>query len=88
MNAKSTKLAWVVRANSTLARAVHLVKGLPVILQLPRDEAIHVIEKWVAWARRRRVPSFVKLPPTAVEHRVEILASNEHGLSNGRIGLR
>ncbi len=40
---------------------------------------------WVSWARRCRIPSFVELQKTIVEHTPSILAAIEHGLSNGRI---
>ena len=82
---QSAKLAWVVQTNPTLARAYYLKEGLRVIFKLPHDEAEEALDKWVAWARRCRIPSFVKLQRTIVQHRAEILASIEHGLSNGRI---
>ena len=82
---QSAKLAWVVATDPTLARAYYLKEGLRVIFKLPHDYAQEALDKWVAWARRCRIPSFVKLQRTIVKHRAEILASIEHGLSNGRI---
>ncbi|MFV0434399.1 MAG: transposase, partial [Leucobacter sp.] len=35
--------------------------------------------------RRSRIPAFVKLQRTIVQHRARILAAIEHRLSNGRI---
>lgn len=79
---QSAKLAWVVQTDPTLGRAYYLKEGLRVIFKLPHEEAGEALDRWVAWARRCRIPSFVKLQRTIVTHRAEILASIEHGLSN------
>jgi len=79
------KLAPVVATNPRLARAYYLKEGLRVIFKLPHADAGEALDTWVAWARRSRIPSFVKLQRSIVKHRVAILASIEHGLSNGRI---
>lgn len=79
------KLAWIVQTDPTLGRAYYLKEGLRVIFKLPHDEAAEALDKWVAWARRCRIPAFVKLQRSIVNHRPAILASIEHGLSNGRV---
>ncbi len=79
------KLAWVVHTNPALGRAYYLKEGLRLVFKLPRDEAAEALDKWISWARRCRIPSFVKLQRSIVKHRAAILASIEHGLSNGRI---
>ena len=56
-----------------------------MIFKLPLMEAIEALDKWVGWARRCRIPAFVKLQTSIVKHRTAILASIEHGLSNGRV---
>ena len=56
-----------------------------MIFKLSLDEAIESLDRWISWARRCRIPSFVKLQRSIVKHRTAILASIEHGLSNGRI---
>ncbi len=73
------------QTNPTLGRAYYLKEGLRVIFKLPLNEATEALDKWVAWARRCRIPAFVKLQRSIVKHRTAILASIEHGLSNGRI---
>ena len=78
------KLAWIVHTDPTLGRAYYLKEGLRVIFKLQIDEAIEALDKWVGWARRCRIPAFVKLQRSIVKHRIAILASIEHGLSNGR----
>jgi transposase len=82
---QQTKLAWIVQTDPRLARAYYLKEGLRVIFKLPLAEATEALDKWVGWARRCRIPSFVKLQKSIVKHRTAILASIEHGLSNGRV---
>ncbi|TFB69774.1 ISL3 family transposase [Cryobacterium glaciale] len=81
---QQAKLAWIVQTDPRLARAYYLKEGLRVI-KLPLGEATEALDKWVGWARRCRIPSFVKLQKSIVKHRTAILASIEHGLSNGRV---
>ncbi|WP_104133078.1 ISL3 family transposase [Cryobacterium sp. M91] len=82
---QQAKLAWIVQTDPRLARVYYLKEGLLVIFKLPLDEATEALDKWVGWARRCRIPSFVKLQKSIVKHRTAILASIEHGLSNGRV---
>jgi len=79
------QLDWVVRTHPDLARAYYLKEGLRMIFRLPLDEATEALDKWISWARRSRIDAFVKLQRSIVKHRDAILASIEHGLSNGRI---
>ena len=39
----------------------------------------------MSWARRCRIPAFVKLAKSIVKHKARILAAIEHDLSNGLI---
>lgn len=80
-----TKLAWIASTDPKLHRAYQLKEGLRVVFQLPYDEAGEALDRWVGWARRCRIPAFVKLQKSIVAHRSSILAAIEHGLSNGRI---
>lgn len=82
---QQTKLAWIVQTDPRLARAYYLKEGLRTVFKLPYDEAVEALDKWVAWARRCRIPAFVKLQKSIVQHRTAILAAIEHGLSNGGI---
>lgn len=56
-----------------------------MVFQLPYDQAGQALDRWVGWARRSRLPAFVKLQKSIVAHRSSILAAIEHGLSNGRV---
>jgi transposase len=82
---QQTKLAWIAKTNPRLHRAYLLKEGLRLVFQLGHDEAVEVLDAWIAWARRCRIPAFVDLQRRIVKHRASILAAIEHGLSNGRI---
>lgn len=79
------KLGWIVQTDPALGRAYYLKEGLRTVFKLPHQEAGEALDRWVSWARRSRIESFVKLQRSIVKHRDAILASIEHGLSNGRI---
>jgi transposase len=81
---QQAKLEWVALTDPKLYRAYQLKEGLRVIFKMPPDEAAEALDRWTSWARRCRIPAFVKLARTITEHRAGILASIEHGLSNGR----
>ena len=52
---------------------------------MPYDAAVEALDRWVSWARRCRIPAFVKLAKSIVKHKPRILAAIEHNLSNGLI---
>ncbi len=82
---QQAKLAWIAKADPRLHRAYLLKEALRLIFQLPHDEAVPALEAWIAWARRCRIPVFVRLQRTITAHKAPILAAIEHGLSNGLI---
>lgn len=82
---QQAKLAWVATTDPRLHRAYLLKEGLRVVFQLPYDEAVEALDRWISWARRCRIPAFVKLQKSIVKHRDRILAAIEHDLSNGLV---
>ncbi|MGP5525247.1 ISL3 family transposase [Glutamicibacter arilaitensis] len=82
---QEVKLAWLVKTDPRLGRAYYLKEGLRTVFRLPHADAVVALERWVSWARRCRIPAFVKLQKSIVKHRDSILASIRHKLSNGRI---
>ncbi|WP_206448800.1 ISL3 family transposase, partial [Agrococcus sp. KRD186] len=82
---QQAKLAWVAKTDPKLYRSYLLKEGLRVIFQLPYAAAVEAIDRWISWARRCRIPAFVKLQKRIVKHRARILAAIEHNLSNGLI---
>jgi transposase len=47
------------------------------VFKLPCEQAVEALDRWIGWARRSRIESFVQL-----QRRI---AAIEHNLSNGRI---
>jgi len=82
---QTAQLAWIVKTNPRLYRAYLLKEGLRTVFKLPLKQANVALERWLSWARRCRIPPFVKLAKSITNHRASILAAIEHGLSNGRI---
>jgi transposase len=78
------KLDWIARTDPRLHRGYQLKEGLRLIFQMPIEQAREALDRWVSWARRCRIPAFVKLQKSIVAHTPSILAAIEHGLSNGR----
>jgi transposase len=82
---QATKLAEIQRTNARLYRAYLLKEQLRQIYRLPAKEAEKLLDGWLAWARRCRLPSFVKLARTITTQRDGILAAIRHGLSNALV---
>jgi transposase len=79
---QQTKLATIQQTNAKLYRAYLLKEQLRQIYQLPAAAAEQLLDRWLVWARRCRLPSFVKLARTIGEQRDGILAAIRHRLSN------
>jgi transposase len=82
---QQVKLAWIAATDLRLYRAYLLKEGLRVVFTLPHEAASEALDRWISWARRCRIPAFVKLQTSIVKHRSRILAAIEHHLSNGLI---
>ena len=82
---QTEKLAWIVKADPRLYRAYLLKEGLRAVFKMPLEQAADALEGWLKWARRCRIPAFVKLAKKITKHRDRILAAIEHRLSNGLI---
>jgi transposase len=82
---QQAKLASIQKTNARLYRAYLLKEQLRQIYRLPADTAPRLLDAWIAWARRCRLGSFVKLARTITAQRAGIVAAIEHGLSNARV---
>jgi len=82
---QAVKLSQIQKTNGRLYRAYLLKEQLRQIYRLPAKQAERLLDGWLAWARRSRLPSFVKLARTITAQRDGILAAIKHGLSNARI---
>lgn len=82
---QEAKLASIAQTNKTLYRAYLLKEQLRQVFALKGVEGIALLDAWLKWARRCRIPSFVKLAKAITEHRSGIEAALTHGLSNARV---
>jgi len=78
------RLAEIAATNEPLYRAYLLKEQLRQALKLPVDEALELLDAWLAWARRSRLPAFVKLAQQVTAHLPGIAAALRYGLSNAR----
>jgi transposase len=78
------KLAHIQQTNKPLYRAYLIAQQLRLIYRVSYEQAIKLLDAWLAWARRSRLQPFVKLAKTITEQRPGIEAAIEHGLSNAR----
>ena len=82
---QQAKLAWIAATDPRLYRAYLLKEGLRLIFTMPHQAAAEALDRWISWARRCRIPAFVKLQRSIVKHRPRILDAIKHNLSNGLI---
>jgi len=79
-------LAELRRSRSVLWRAYLLKEELRDLYKLPHPAlAAGHLERWLAWARRCRIPAFVALGRTVRAERDRILAAVELGISNSKL---
>ncbi len=82
---QQAKLASIAAVNRRLYRAYLLKEQLRLVFHEPDTAAaIALLDAWLAWARRCRIASFVKLAKTISAQRAGIVATLTHRLSNAR----
>jgi len=81
---QEAKLASIAETNKVLCRAYLLKEQLRQVFVLEGAAGVALLDAWLKWARRCRIPSFVKLAKAITEHRGGIEAALIHGLSNAR----
>ena len=79
---QAVKLAEIQKTNGPLYRAYLLKEQLRQIYRVSPRTAEQLLDSWLAWARRSRLPSFVKLAKTIAAQRSGIMAAVKNGLSN------
>ena len=82
---QAEKLAWIAKTDPRLYRAYLLKEGLRHVFKVKGEAGKEALDRWIGWARRCRIPAFVKLQRRIVKHRAAIDAALEHGLSQGLI---
>jgi len=82
---QQAKLAWVAKVNHQLFRAYLLKEQLREVFALKGEEGKQLLDAWLSWAQRCRIPSFVELDRRLTKHREAIDATLDHRLSNGLV---
>lgn len=83
---QQTKLSQIAKVNERLYRAYLLKEQLRLVFHEPDSQAAAaLLDGWLTWARRCRIPSFVKLAKTISANRAGIVATLTHRLTNARI---
>jgi Transposase len=62
-----------------------LKEELRLVFRVKGPHAVALLDAWLSWARRCRVPAFVQLARTIAAHRDGIVAALLHGLSNAQV---
>ena len=73
------KLAAIKQTNEPLYRGYLISQQLRQIYRVPHEQAIVLLDAWLAWARRCRLEPFVKLARTITDQRAGIEAAIQHG---------
>jgi transposase len=79
------QLEWIAKTDPRLWRAYLLKEGLRYVFAVKGEEGKEALDRWLSWARRSQLPSFVYLAKRITKHREAIDANLEHGLSQGLI---
>lgn len=82
------QLDWIAKTQPALYRAWALKEGLRTVFAIARrdcGEAVEALDRWISWARRCRLPQFVKLAASITRNRDLIIAAIENRLSNALI---
>jgi transposase len=82
---QAATLAGIAKTNAPLYRAYLLKEQLRQVFQIKGSQGIALLDAWLKWASRSRLPSFVKLARAIREHRCGIDAALTHQLSNARV---
>ncbi|MGH2375228.1 MAG: ISL3 family transposase [bacterium] len=82
---QAAKLSSIQRTNRTLYRAYLLKEQLRQVFRLPWRQAMRLLDRWIAWALRCRIPAFVEVARSVARHRAGIEHALRRDLSNARI---
>ena len=78
---------WLQRSTLKTARAWRMKEALRNLYAArpAPDEASHLLDRWISWARRSRLPAFKRLGATVRQHKAGILEHFRSGLSNASV---
>jgi len=79
------KLARIAEVNRQLYRAYLLTEELRLVFRVKGPRAVALLDAWLGWARRCRIPAFVALAAKITRHRRGIVAALTQGLSGALV---
>lgn len=79
------RLARIQKDNARLYRAYLLKEQLRAVFQHTGRQASNILDDWLAWASRSKLPPFVKVARSIRDNRAAIDAVLTHRLSNARV---
>lgn len=82
---QAEKLAWIAKTNPRLHRAWLLKEALRYVFNVKGDAGKAALDRWLSWARRCRIPAFVRLARRIKAVRTHIDATLDHALSNALV---
>jgi transposase len=82
---QENKLAWIAKTNERLYRAYLLKEQLRQVFAPGGADRILLLDKWLAWASRSKLPAFVDLARRMRRYRAHIANTLAHNLSNARV---
>jgi transposase len=82
---EKARLAYIAATHPTLHRAWALKEGLRTVFRLTGDPALTALTRWLRWAQRCRIPSFVRLAQRIRNYQGPVIATLQHGLTNALV---
>lgn len=82
---QEAKLAWIAKVNARLYRAYLLKEQLRVAIRTKGVLALTMLDEWLGWAQRCRIPAFVDLGRKVKKNIAGIEAAMVNDLSNALI---
>lgn len=82
---QEAKLAWIAKVNRRLYRAYLLKEQFRQIIKVKGVRGILMLEQWLDWAARCRIPAFVELGRRIRNHLPGVEATLLHDLSNALV---
>jgi transposase len=79
------ELDWIAKTDPKLWRAYLHKEALRYVFAVKGDQGKEALRRWLAWARRSRLPAFIDLHRKITAHHAAIDATLEHRLSQGLI---
>jgi len=82
---QEAKLAFIAKVNTRLYRAYLMKEQLRIAIRTKGVLSLTMLEAWLAWAQRSRIPAFVELGRKIRRHLPGIEAAMINNLSNALI---